>query len=231
MLEIISDLPAKVGYPPPPWQLTGHLYGSLWSLKQPEQITVELPPEIKLMVTLGRASAFVGFVDYRFGSTLIYHELITGLAAQVKRKAFFSLTVPFIWVDSIPSLWGGREIWGVPKELAEFQYDYSRNGLDLHATATSHNQILATSDFHSVAGLPRNWRVPVPFPNVQMLHGQAYKSSGLFSGSIQICKGGITVPTDSPLAALGVIGHKPLISFAGLNFSMNLKAAKPLKRS
>lgn len=229
MFETANNNPAKVEYPPAPWHLVGNLYGSLWSLKKPEQIAVTLPPEIKLMVTLGRASAFVGFVDYQQGSILIYHELISGLAVQVKKKVFFALNVPLMWVDSVASLWGGREIWGVPKELADFQYEYKRDGLDLQATATSNNQILAAGDFQSVAGLPRRLRLPVPFPNVQLLDGEVYRASGTFSGSLQICKGGITIPADSPLAALGVIGHKPLLSFAGLDFRMNLQAARPLR--
>ena len=50
------------------------------------------------------------------GGTLAYHELI------VFRPGF---VVEHIYVDSPESMRGGREIWKLPKELAEFTYSRS----------------------------------------------------------------------------------------------------------
>ena len=50
------------------------------------------------------------------GGTLAYHELI------VFRPGF---VVSHIYVDSAESMRGGREIWKLPKELAEFTYSRS----------------------------------------------------------------------------------------------------------
>ena len=52
--------------------------------------------------------------DYA-GGTLAYHELIV----------FAGLVVSHIYVDSEQSMRGGREIWRLPKELAEFTWSRS----------------------------------------------------------------------------------------------------------
>jgi acetoacetate decarboxylase len=56
--------------------------------------------------------------DYS-GGTLSYHELIV----------FRGLVVSHIYVDSPESMRGGREIWRLPKQLAEF--DYSRTAVEV----------------------------------------------------------------------------------------------------
>jgi hypothetical protein len=56
--------------------------------------------------------------DYA-GGTLRYHELIV----------FSGLVVSRIYVDSPESMRGGRAIWRLPKELAEF--DYSRTAVEV----------------------------------------------------------------------------------------------------
>ena len=49
--------------------------------------------------------------DYQ-GGTLTYHELIV----------FAGLKIVRIWVDSEESMRGGRAIWKLPKEMAEFTW-------------------------------------------------------------------------------------------------------------
>jgi hypothetical protein len=62
---------------------------------------------------------------YGPGSTLEYSELIAGVV--VRRGWRIGLRVTHIYVDSEASLEGGRAIWGLPKELAEF--DWSEAGV------------------------------------------------------------------------------------------------------
>ena len=224
----MSEMQTKE-YPAAPWRLNGQLYGSIWSLS-PGNIRVELPLDFKLLVNLGRASAFAGFVDYQPGSTLVYHELIGGVVVRLQDSWRCAFYVTHIWVDDAQSQQGGCEIWGVPKELATFRYNYAPPARTFTAAAqVSNGQVLARGHFRTTMGLPRPLKLPVPFPNLQMLHGQPHHSSGTFWSSLQLCRGGTVVPADSPLAALGIAGHKPVVSFAGLNFKMYLAAAKPVK--
>ena len=224
--EIVSK-----SYPAAPWNLKGHLYGSIWSLP-PQDIKVKLPPEFSLLVNFGRASAFAGFVDYQKGSTLVYHELIGGVVVKLRDKLSFAFNVTHIWVDDESSKLGGREIWGVPKELANFKYEYPSTKHDFQASCEDNNtgKLLASGSFQPIVGFPRWARLPVPFPNLQILHDQPHRSSGTFWSALQICRGGTLISLDSPLADLGIAGRKPLVSFAGLDFKMHLEAARPVTR-
>ena len=214
-------------YPPAPWRLNGQLYGSIWTVPR-AAFQVELPPQFKPIINFNRIGVYAGFVDYQAGSVLTYHELIAGVVVRLAGNWRIAFNVTHIWVDDRASRRGGRELWGVPKELAQFEYHYARANHNLQGTARDGAQTLAEGNFHSVAGLPGGWRIPVPFPDLQILNARPHSSSGTFWSSLQVCRGGMDIPTDSPLARLGIAGRKPLVSFAGLDFKMHLAAARPV---
>jgi hypothetical protein len=210
-------------YPPAPWDMQGQLYGSIWAVPQ-SFVALNLPLSLKKFNNLGYAGVFAGFVDYQPGSTLTYHELIAGLVVKVRNRFRFGLHVSHIWVDNETSLQGGREIWGVPKQLADFNYTYSENNRSFNGIASSGGKVLATGNFRTVLGLPGNLKAPCPFPNLQQVGGQIAATSGMFTSNFRFCKGGMVIPAESKLAELGIAGRNPLVSFAGLNFTMHLKA-------
>ncbi len=219
----------EIKYPPAPWRLTGQLYGSVWAVPA-AQFKAKLPPAFKPVVNLGRIGIFAGFVDYQAGSPLVYHELIAGVVVRLRNSWRFAFNVTDIWVDDEASKAGGRALWGVPKELAEFEFKYRRTNRDFAATAReSGGNLLAEGDFRSVIGLPTALGLPTPFPNLQMLNGHPHATSAVYWSAVQICRGGMNIPVGSPLAALGIAGRKPLVSFAGLDFKMKLQAARPVK--
>jgi hypothetical protein len=82
-------------YPPAPWRLSGEL--------------TLIPALVR-----GRSPGGLMLVNYRAG-TLTYNELIV-----FSGWTWRGFVVSHIYVDSEASLWGGREIWGLPKQLAEF---------------------------------------------------------------------------------------------------------------
>ncbi len=217
-------------YPPPPWKLQGQLYGSIWTLPA-RLMRFQLPPEFKAVVNFGRVGVFAGFVDYQPGGTLSYHELIAGLIIQQRGKLPYYFNVTHMGVDNEISLRGGRELWGVPKELAEFDYQSSPDNHDFRGIARSETgAVLAEGNFKATVTLPRFLKLPCPFPDLQMLHNQPHAASGLFWSRIEFCRGGMVIPPDSPLAELGIAGRKPWLSFGGLDFTMSLKAARPLTK-
>ncbi len=218
----------KVEYPPAPWRLTGQLYGSIWAVPY-AGFRAQLPPTFKPLVGFDWIGPFAGFVDYQAGSALVYHELIAGLLIRLKGTRRYAFTVTHIWVDDEASKWGGRELWGVPKELAEFRFDYQRDNRDFQGSAQLNGTSLATGDFRSIAGLPGGLKLPTPWPDIQMLRGQPHTASGTFWSNLQICRGGMIIPAESPLAELGIAGRKPLLSFGGLDFGWTLQAAKAIR--
>ncbi len=59
---------------------------------------------------------------YGSGSALEYSELII-IGAIAGYQGKFGGWVTHIYVDNPDSVAGGREIWGLPKELAEFSWE------------------------------------------------------------------------------------------------------------
>lgn len=103
-------------YPAPPWRMAGELWMGLFRTQEPVSIPAGLNPLFSRHVLL------VVLVRYLAG-TLRYNELIIGPLAR--RGVRPGIHVQWIWVDSEESLWGGRCIWGLPKELARFEWDGS----------------------------------------------------------------------------------------------------------
>ncbi|UUN26332.1 acetoacetate decarboxylase family protein [Streptomyces sp. FIT100] len=108
------DLPPEVPYPPPPW----HVTGQLWMAAAECSHEIAVPSDLN---AVGRARRLViGLVRYGTG-TLRYDELAVG--SLVRRGHRIGMLAQHVWVDEPASLWGGRRLWGIPKQLASFEWD------------------------------------------------------------------------------------------------------------
>ncbi len=106
----------EVPYPPAPWKCSGQMWTGLFKSNIPRQ----LPGELKHL--LDPHLFIVSLIRYLDG-TLRYDEILFGtLARQGHRLGIY---VDDIWVNDLASLWGGRRIWGLPKNLADFAWDGS----------------------------------------------------------------------------------------------------------
>src|SRR4051812_19231447 len=99
-------------YPPAPWWSAG----TMWIASLP---TTGPTPTPHGLTSVGGNRLVLAVVRYREG-TLSYNEVFVG--SVVRRGARVGLWVHDIWVDSRESLWGGRRIWGLPKQLATFAW-------------------------------------------------------------------------------------------------------------
>ena len=97
------------GHPAAPWHLRGQMWGTLFSVRG-------APGRPR-----GRYAA--AFVSYEPGSPLTYSELLVARWLGGTR-----VQVTDIWVDSPVSRAGGRELWAIPKELADFGLDTRHAG-------------------------------------------------------------------------------------------------------
>jgi hypothetical protein len=111
-------------YPATPWRFRGKFWAGIFKTSS----TIELPAGLKPV--LNRRWLVVMLIRYLEG-TLQYDELAFGVLARW--KGYAGLYVPYIWVNDLKSLHGGREIWGVPKEMADFAWD----GQDEHRVCVS----------------------------------------------------------------------------------------------
>ena len=117
--DVLARLPAST--PPPPWRLPTRAL-VWWQLA-----TAPLPAG-----SAYRADALpltvAALVDYLDSPVGPYREVFAG--TLLRRLGRPTVHVPFIAVDSLPSLQAGRAHWSLPKVLAEFDGDVtSRAGV------------------------------------------------------------------------------------------------------
>jgi hypothetical protein len=104
--------PPETPYPPAPWRMRGSMWMGLLPTDQPTPCPAGLVPILPRRLV-------VGVVRYKEG-TLRYDEFLVGTMVRLGRRA--GIFVHGIWVDDLASLWGGRRIWGLDKQLAEFHW-------------------------------------------------------------------------------------------------------------
>lgn len=197
-----------MAYPPAPWRLGGQLYGSVWRVPAPR--LPGPPPPGTRPVTLGRHGFVVtAWVDYQAGGVLRYRELLA--AVLVRSGATPLATITRIWVDNPESRDGGRELWGIPKELARLELAHEPV---FRAVAYDREHELARGWFQARLALPG--RVPVRGRVAQELAGRTVRTRATMSGRIQLGSGWLAVASDGPLGFLA--GLRPLASFAVRDF-------------
>jgi Acetoacetate decarboxylase (ADC) len=136
-------------YPAPPWELHGRGGLSIWMV--PAGL-VRLPTGVKPVEIAGRWFLGAACLAYDQSGVLAYNELAVGVA--VRGTDGWGVHITHIWVDHPVSLAGGRELWGIPKQLAVFEK--SEKGLPrVRADGT----IIASVDFRPRRALPLRWKV------------------------------------------------------------------------
>jgi len=114
-VEASSELPV-VPYPPAPWRSRGSMWMAFFKADSPLKLPAGVSPVLLpnwVVLTI---------VRYLEGA-LQYDEFVIG--SLVRQGLRFGVYVNSIWVDDVASLWGGRRIWGLHKELARFDWSGS----------------------------------------------------------------------------------------------------------
>ncbi|KQY59133.1 hypothetical protein ASD11_05945 [Aeromicrobium sp. Root495] len=105
-----------VSYPEEPWDLHGQALAT--SFLVPAERVGTPPPGTRIVKIGRRALVTTAFFRYEEPSPLQYDEIMaTVLVRQGLRPRVW---ITHIWVDSPASRDGGRELWAIPKDLAEF---------------------------------------------------------------------------------------------------------------
>lgn len=124
--------------PPPPWP--AKVRATLWWHRATPEAASFGPGGRALPVTLAM------MVDYLESPVGPYREILASpvlRAPSLRAGVLPSMAVPFIAVDSEPSVHGGREHWHLPKVLATFDGDVtgtftaSADGWEVRTTARS----------------------------------------------------------------------------------------------
>jgi Acetoacetate decarboxylase (ADC) len=197
-----------VPYPPPPWNLSGQSWLGFFRADS----APILPNEYRHF--LAPRYVAVSMIRYLSG-TLQYDELIVGSMASHRGRV--GLFVHHIWVDDLASLWGGRKIWGLNKQMAVFAWEKNTvkvsdaDGLILELEVNQQDAILPP--------------LPMPMPSFGQLDGQSLFTTGKIKA--RLGKAEMRIKDSS--ARFGFqMPSTPIFSVAGKPFSMTFVPPKIL---
>lgn len=207
----------SVSYPPPPWNLAGHGVQTVHTVDI-RDVRPLVPEELSIVqVWPGRTIGVVAFAHYGPGSVLEYDELIVA-PALVRHQGRIGVWVSHIYVDDPMSVRGGREIWGVPKELAEFEWQ--DDGSVGTVTARQNGMPICSTRVR------RRWwlmRKRMQFPTFSRLGGRLIRFVGDATGRVGWGRGEVHIPPESPFGSIRM--SKPRLAL-WLD-SMSLVCGKP----
>ncbi len=209
-----SSAPA---YPAAPWRLRGWAFQTL-HLVNIDAVRPLVPPGLRVLrVSPRHTLGCVYIANYGAGSVLEYHELIV-LPALVWGAGRLGFWVSHIYVDDRASMAGGREVWNLPKEMADFTVDDGEGGrrISVRQDGTS----LVTIQYKPArSGVP----FPMPLPAFGTLNGASRFFVGKARSHLGLARASIEIPAESPFTRLGL--GRP---FKGLSYGgLDLLAAAP----
>jgi len=190
-------------YPPAPWTLKGHSLQTLGFVDIAKARPL-VPAELDIVSVLpGKTLGGVYVAHYGEQSTLVYNELIV-VAALTRYGGKVGSWISHIYVDNPDSVAGGREIWGLPKELAQFTWEQSNHG---GVTVQQGEQPLCT--LQSAWTLPL-WRQGLAVNSFSALRENLLQFRGQTAAKLAVVGASLEVPADSPLVSLEMT--RPLVA-------------------
>lgn len=197
-------------YPPEPWYLGGDFLLSIFRLpvsRLPAVALQAIPVDHSLVTVAGCATVGVSFVHYTAGGVLAYEELLVALL--VRKGARLRSTIPDIWVSSQSSMYGGRELWGIPKQLGDFKRDI--DGQHICSKMSLAGEPVAQLDARIGRQLlPGLWQVPQT--TAQLLDGRRTVAMNRIVGRLRGVRGEWNITANGPLDYMAKA--KPFLSVA-----------------
>ncbi|MGH3423913.1 MAG: acetoacetate decarboxylase family protein [Nocardioidaceae bacterium] len=197
-------------YPPSPWQLHGHAYVGLWLVPR-GRLPRPRAPGTRAITVGGYGLVAAAFVRYTAPSPLEYDEVMT--TVLVRRRWRPAVSITHIWVDSPASRDGGRELWGIPKEIAAFEVVPHR----AYAASEHGRPIARVRPGEEVRMLP--WRLPLALSVSQCWAGRTLRTPVRGTARLGLVRGGWAVPADG--AAGFLAGRRPLVTLAVRDFRLS----------
>ena len=178
-----------------------------------------LPEGVELVGAGGWTLGGALLARYDETATLEYHELIV-FSGVARVGSAAAMIVSHIYVDSPSSLSGGHAIWGLPKELAEFEWDWPGGSV----AVTQGGRPLLRASLRGRAGV----RIPLPLlsPVFGSVGGRTVRAAGRGTLPAAPVLARLDVPGQSPFAGLGLTGTR--LGIAGRGLDLRFPAARPV---
>jgi acetoacetate decarboxylase len=149
------------------------------------------------------------FVSYEPPGVLSYRELLIARLLDARRRR---VRITDIWVDDETSREGGRVLWAIPKELADFDLEETRVGPTAHTALAARldGVTVASGQFASAPGAAV-LRAPFAATLVQTRDDKEVVTSWRGSAKSLPALGSWEFDPSGPLAFLH--DRRPLVSF------------------
>jgi acetoacetate decarboxylase len=185
-------------YPQPPWNLQGYALQTL-NVVNIEDSRPFVPPELEIVsIFPGKTLGGVYLSSYESGSILEYNELIV-IAALVSYQGKFGSWISHIYVDNEDSIAGGREIWGLPKEMAQFTW--TSNSVSVFQ---QERQLCSLNYQKEWFSFPTWGQLPFGGDVFGGLDSDLLLFPGQFKSQLEVVKGNLTIPLESPFSRLNL---------------------------
>lgn len=178
-------------YPPPPWTLEGFALQTL-HLLDVDRVRPLIPTDLKILSLLpGKTLGGVYIASYQAGSTLRYNELIV-ISGLIHQSNQWGGWISHIYVDHPDSLAGGREIWGLPKQMAQFHWNFTQNP-----------SVQVEQDRRSLCSMACRWQSPSwsqssSVPAFSLLDQRLLYFKGAATFNLHLAGLDLTIPPESP---------------------------------
>src|SRR5262245_22589023 len=118
-------------YPAAPWHLAGDALAVTRLI--PVNVARRFMPYWAHVVPVvpGMTTAALYLARYGGDSSLAYHELIVS-SGVVRTGARMGAWISHIYVDNVDAAAGGRDIWGLPKQPAQFEWKWSDGRVEVN---------------------------------------------------------------------------------------------------
>ncbi|MBL1174893.1 acetoacetate decarboxylase family protein [Pantanalinema sp. GBBB05] len=184
-------------YPAAPWHLQGYAIQTLHWLDI-DRVRPTIPAALSIVPLFpGKTLGSVYIATYSPGSSLEYNELIV-VSGLVYHGHQWGAWISHIYVDDPRSVQGGRELWGLPKEMAQFTWQHD-NQLSVQ---------VRQGDRHlcSLQGHPRlpGIRLPIAAPIMSQIQAQFCMFTGQGTLNWHLISSHLEVTNDSPFSSLGL---------------------------
>jgi acetoacetate decarboxylase len=204
-----------MSYPQAPW----HLYGT--ALQSFHAIDVEkakqfVPLDFDIVSVLpGKTVGSLYLSVYEPHSTLQYHELIV-VPALVRYRGKIGAWISHIYVDNPQSVEGGRNIWELPKQMADFSWD------DRQVTVSHDNDLLCLVERSSIEVPLSLWqKIKVSADVFGGLERNVLAFQGNLEAQLNWSPFRLNIPAASPLAPIDLGDPLFTAQFNGLYLKAN----------
>lgn len=185
-------------YPPAPWHLQGYAIQTL-NFLDIKTSRCFIPSELEIVSILpGKTLGGVYLSVYQSGSILQYNELIV-VAGLVRYQNQIGSWISHIYVDSEKSVAGGRNIWGLPKEMAEFTWENEQI-----IVKQSDSLLCCLSYKSSWVNISTWWQQRFSANAYSGLESDLLLFTSHFKSKISLLSGSLAIPHDSPFANLNI---------------------------